>query len=133
MTRGGSFSMAIMYLQRGEGEQIAIKSWWPLHSTFEGCGETHGCWAHYLEDGFAERLQKNSSSEGVVLANNLSPAVSGKLDSEFQSGSEVSKMLSRPQLSFLRADDSTCHVEPEALRPEYSISMPIRVSTMQVR
>ena len=35
-----------------------------------------------------------------VLANNISQAVSasGKLDSEVQSGSEVSKMLSRPQL-----------------------------------
>lgn len=41
----------------GHGEQVAIKSWWPLHDLFEGedCGENYGRWNQFRENHYQRR------------------------------------------------------------------------------
>ncbi|KAF8057991.1 hypothetical protein FPV67DRAFT_1676758 [Lyophyllum atratum] len=40
------------------GSQPAIKSWYPLVSTFDKCGENYGRWTVYREEGFRRRTKE---------------------------------------------------------------------------
>ncbi|KAF8056263.1 hypothetical protein FPV67DRAFT_1401732, partial [Lyophyllum atratum] len=38
--------------------QVAIKSWYPLPSTFDKCGENYGRWTSHSEEGFQRRTNE---------------------------------------------------------------------------
>jgi hypothetical protein len=44
----------------GNGDQIAMKSWWPAQPTWEQdkCGENYGRWTQWTEVWYQQRLQE---------------------------------------------------------------------------
>ena len=55
-------------MNTGEGNQKAMKSWFPLSTTWDEAGENYGRWTPYNESWFQKRLRDIQSGIGPLTA-----------------------------------------------------------------
>jgi hypothetical protein len=48
---------------------MAVKSWWPLYSTWEGSGENYGRWTEWNEHLYQKRLKEIQEGAEPLPAN----------------------------------------------------------------